>query len=369
MPFGNIGAYACQNLQTDLLAYFGQNAPQFRTLGSTSLLKWLLSPQNTANFKRIDVMSIPGKKRAVAFRIVDPFCFDLARAARACGTPAGVISQTPTEIVFDLNINPYRIVDGDGAPVALKVDLEQMQQYCTVDDMSWITDQINRTLFRFEEVLDKRLLELLVAQVGDNFSGDEITNIPLWVVNTLTNTAIINPEAEFAMSQIMRDIGVDSQFAIIGGKTVAKLQKYLQWLTADLASVDMSKTLAATPFAFYDRNADTVMNQNDWLELPPGAVQLVSWNRFGPGSSMRKSVTDLYTDGTITLPTTGLTVDYSWKYDYNCHVWTFEPSLVADLAVVPPGGCGVQSDVNGILRFHDCSGRAVIPTCSGNTES
>lgn len=362
MPFGNIGAYACQNLQTDLVSYYGANAPQFRTLGSTSLLKWLLSPQNTSNFKRIDVTSIPGKKRAVAFRVSDPYCFDLARAARACATPAGIISQTPTEIVFDLNVDPYRIVDGNGAPVALQIDLEEMEQFCTVDDMSWITDQINRTLFRFEQVLDKRLLELLVAQVGVNIDGDAITQIPLWVVNTLTNTAVINPEAEFAMTQIMKDIGVDSQFGVVGGKTVSKLQQYLQWLVADLASVDMSKTIAATPFAFYDRNADTVMTQNDWLQLPPGAVQLVSWNRYAPGSSIRKTVTDLYTKGTITLPTTGLMVDYNWTFDYTCNIWKFEPILFADLAVVPAGGCATPN-VNGILRFHDCSGRGVIPEC------
>jgi hypothetical protein len=362
MPFSNIGAYACQNLQTDLISYFGANAPQFRTLGSTSFIKWLLSPQNTSNFKRIDVTSIPGKKRAVAFRVNDPFCFDLTRASRACGTPAGTISQSPQEIVFDLDIDPYRITD-DGDPIALKIDLDDMAQFCTVDDMSWITDQINRTLMRFEEVLDKRLLELLDAAVGEDIDGNTPTQIPLWVVNTLTNTAVINPEAEFAITQIMRDIGVDSQFAAIGGKTIAKLQKYLQWLTADLASVDMSQTIASTPFAFYDRNIDSIAGQDFWYQIPPGAVQLVSWNRYAPGSSVRKTVTDLYTKGTITLPTTGLTVDYNWTFDYQCNIWTFEPLLFADLAIVPAGGCSTPN-VNGILKFQDCSGHPVLPECT-----
>lgn len=362
MPFGNIGAYACQNLQTDLVSFYRENAPQFRTLGSTSLLKWLLSPQNTANFRRIDVTSIPGKKRAVAFYMVDPYCFDLARAARACNVPAGVISQTPNEIVFDLDVEPYRIVDDNGDPVALKIDLEDLERFCMLDDMSWITDQINRTLFRFEQVLDKRLMELLDSQVGVDFAGASPTLVPLWVTNTLTNTSVINPEAEFTIEQIMKDIGVDTQFAVIGGKTVAKLQKYLSWLTADLASVDMSKTIAATPFAFYDRNADTIIGQNAWYQLPPGAVQLVSWNRYAPGSSLRKSVTDLYTKGTVTLPTTGLDVDYNWIFDYQCNVWTFEPMLYADLAVVPPGGCGTPN-VNGIIKVADCSGIPVLAEC------
>jgi hypothetical protein len=362
MSFANVGAYACQNLQTDLVTYFGKNAPQFRTYGSTSTIKWLLSPQNTANFKRLDVTSIPGKKRPVAFRIVDPFCFDVARVERLCSATPGTINQTPQEIVYDLTEDAYRVIGDDDLPRRLKIDLEDLERFCTVDDMSWITDQINRYLIRFEESLDANVLALLVGFAGTNKAGEAITNLPLWVTNNLSGTSQLNPETQFALNQTMQDIMVDTQWAAIGGSIINKINQFTKWMGLDAAGVDMSKQPANNPYTFYDRNAEAVLGTTDFLQIAPGVAQLVYWNRFGPGSSLRRQVTDLYSKGTITLPTTGLDVDWEWKFDYDCSIWYFEPSLHLDVAVVPPGGCGTP-DVNGLIRIHDCSGIPVIPVC------
>jgi len=73
-------------------------------------------------------------------------------------------------------------------------------------------------------------------------------------------------------------------------------------------------------------------------------------------------VTDLYSNGTIVSPATGLEIDWKWSYDYSCEKWKFEASLHAELAVVPPGGCGTDG-VNGILRYHECSNTALVPAC------
>lgn len=362
MSWSNIGALACQNLQTDLALYFGRNSPQFRSMGSTAFIKWLLSPQNTANFQRINVTSIPGKKRAVAFRLVDPYCFDLARATRACNDPAGTISQTPKEVVYDMDVAPYRIVDGDGDPVELKVDLEDLERFCQLDDMSWITDQINRLLLRYEQVLDKRLLELAAPLVGTNAVGDVITNINLWVRNNLSNTSNLNPEAQFYWSQLMQDMGIDFQYASIGGALLNKIKMFTGWAGLDAAGIDMSKVEANNPYLFYDRNADTVLGATDWLHLSPGAMQLVYWNRYPVGSSLRRQVTDLYSKGTVMLPTSGIEVDWTWKFDYQCDVWTFEPTWYGDIVTVPAGGCDMAG-VNGMIRLRDCSGVGLIPPC------
>lgn len=362
MPFGNIGAYACQNLQTDLVDYFARNAPQYRTYGNTSTLKWLLSPQNTNGFKKLDVSSgIPGKKRPVAMQIADPYCFDIAKAARLCTNTAGNISQTPQEIVYDFTGDPFRIVDDSDAPLRLKIDLAALQAYCTINDFSWLTDQINRLLFRFEEQLDLRIFELLAAGVGTNKAGDAVTNLPLWVLGN-NNTAILNPETQFALNQTMNDIGVNTQWGAIGGSIINKINQFTKWLGLDSAGVDMSKVLAINPFTFYDRNAEDVIGITDFLQLAPGAAQLITWNRYGPGSSVRREVTDLYSNGTITLPTTGLDIDWKWRYDYECEIWYFEPSLFADVVIVPAGGCNTPG-VNGIIQVHDCSGQPVIPVC------
>jgi hypothetical protein len=362
MPFGNVGAYACQNLQTDLVNYFGRNAAQYRTYGDVSAIKWLISPQNTNGFERIDIRTIPGKIRPVAFRVVDPYCFDVAQAERLCTETAGNITQSPQEIVYDFTGDPYRVVDGNGDPVRLKIDMLAMQQYCTVDDMRWVTDQIARFLMRFEEVLDKRFLELLVAAAGTNKAGDAITNLPLWIANTINNTSVLNPETEFALSQTMRDIMVDTQWGAIGGSLLNKVKQFKGWAGLDAAGVDMSKVDASNPWIFYDRNAESILGTTDFLQVAPGTAQLISWNMYAPGSSIRRQVSDLYSSGTITLPKTGLDIDWDWRYDYECKVWYFEPSLYSDIITVPPGGCSTPG-VNGIIRVHDCSGLPVIPVC------
>lgn len=362
MPFSPIGAYACQNLQVSLVDYFGRNAPQYRTLGDTALIKWLLSPQNTAGFQRISVTSVAGKKRGVAFLVEQPYCFELCSIARDCNTPPELYEPQAQEIVFTLDDDPWRHCDTNGDPQALKFDYEDLMKYCTMNDQTWITNQINRYLLRWEQALDKVIWTELMTHIGTDIKGAKPTNIPIFYQNALMNTAALNPEGIWYVEQVMKDTGNDQQFAIIGGTEVTKLSKFAGWSGLNAAGIDLSNVSDSVPYLFYDRNADAALGVNDFLELSTGAVQLVTWNKYA--GSMGKSVTDLYTHGTITLPTTGLTVDYEWTYDYKCHVWTFEAFLYIELAVVPAGGCGAAAaTVNGILQVHDCGGLPAIPTC------
>ncbi len=359
--FAVIGAMACQNLQTDLFNYFGELIPGLRTYGDVSLLKWLLSPQNTAGFERINVTSIPGKKRAVAFRVLEPMCFDIARTTRLCTDDIDSFSQTPKEMVYSFPGDPYRVVDGAGEPLRLEIDLQEMEQFCTVDDNSWIQNQVFRFLERVEDVLDLRMWELLVAGVGTNKAGAATTNLPIFT--NAGGKTHLNPEAVFYLRQTMKNIMVDKQFGMMGGELVNKINTYTGWLGLDDAGVDMSLVSPKNPYAFYDRNAEEALaTTEDFLLMAPGAAQLVIWNRYGPGSSKRSMVTDLFSNGTITLPRTGLTVDWKWRYDADCLKWFFEVEVYLDLVIVPPGGCATPG-VNGIVRIHDCSGIPIVPEC------
>lgn len=364
MAFAAIGAMACQNLQVDLFDFFGENIPGNRTYGDVSTLRWLLSPQNTSGFERVNVTSIPGKIRGVAFRVKEPQCFDVARTALLCTDTATDFSQTPKEMVYSFPNDPYRIVVGeDDDPGALKIDLLAMKQFCTVDDYSWIRSQIFDVLSRFEEGVSKSATELLSAAAGTTFEGEALQNLPMFV--DYQGKITVNPEAEFAMDQIMKDIMVNKQFSIIGGRVVNKINKYMEWAGLDAAGIDLSKVDSRIPYSFYDRNADSILGIYDWLQLAPGAAQIVTWNQYGPGSSQRSEVTDLYSNGTITMPRTGLQIDWEWTYDNKCKVWRFIPSLHMDVVVVPPGGCSTPG-VNGIIRVHDCSGKPIIPVCPEN---
>lgn len=368
MPMGNIATYVCQKLQAGLVEYFGRNAAQYRTLGSVSFIKWLLSPQNTAGFRKIsnDIQGVPGKKRGVAFRVDTPFCYTLCALDVDCTTNnIQYVDPASQEIVFDLTNPPFRHCDDQGRPVKLRFKEADLMKYCTTTNTSWISDQIFRYLLRWEEALDAALTTLLSAEIGTNANAEAITNIPIFTAaNAFTpNMAVLNPEAMWYIDQVYKDMGLDGQFALLGGTIINKVALYTKWVTWNGAGLDMSKADAINPYLFYNRNFNATFGQSDMILAAPGAQQLVTWNQY-KGERVR-GVTDLYSKGTIVLPTTGLEVDWKWTYDYNCEEWVYEAFLHAELATVPAGGCGVNvQGVNGIIRIHDCGTQPLIPVCA-----
>jgi hypothetical protein len=366
MPMADAIAFACRSLQGKLVTYFGKNIPSRRTLGDTSYIKWLLSPQNTNGFRKIsnDIEGVPGKKRGVAFRVDAPFCFNVCAINTTCETEYQTVTSLDQEIVFDLSNAPFRHCDAEGEPVKLRFTESELERFCTETDQSYITDKISMYLLSWEQALDKALATLLNGEIGTNAVPEAITNLPFFTASNQfnPNMAALNPEALWALEQIYRNMGNDGQFALIGGDVVSKIAAYKKWATWNAAGLDLSKADPSNPFMFYNRNFNTIYGQKDMILFTPGAQQLVTWNKYK--GEKQRSVTNLYSKGTIVLPTTGLEVDWKWWYDYDCEVWTFEAFLHAELATVPAGGCGANvAGVNGIIRVHDCGTPATIPVC------
>ena len=356
MPFGSLGTYACRDLQTKYVEHYGQNSAALRTLGSVGLLKWLMSDQNRRGFRQIDVESIPGKKRGVAMMVDTPFCFDVCSLAADCNTVRVESDNHSQEIVFDLTGPEYRVCDADspGSPSLLTFSEDDLMRYCTTTDSSWITGQISRYIKRFVESLNFRLFEILETKVGTNVSGDATTDLKFFTTNDDTGQSNLNATAVFFLNQYWRDAANDGQFALIGGQTLNMIKEFKKWQGLNDMGVDLRTINEEIPFIYYDRNADSVLGLHDFLQIAPGAVQLVTWNRFK--GEKKRQVTDLYTHDTIIDPATGIEIDYEWYYDYKCKKWTFEPYLFAELAVNAPGGCGEGLEtVNGVVRIHDCS--------------
>lgn len=365
-PFGALGAVACKNLQTRLVDYFGRNIALYRTGGTTAFIKWLLSPQNTRNFQRIDVESIPGKKRGVAFRVDLPYCFQLGALNVACdATNIQYIDPSSSEIVFDLTDAPFRHIDSNGDPVRLRFKEEDLMKYCTETDASYIQNKIAQYLLEWEQNLDKVLATAINGRIGTNSNGDATTNIPIFVEanNTAPGVTVLNPDAVWYLDQLFTDMNLPGQYGLIGGTIVSKLAFAQKIVSANDAGVDLSKyTGAGNQVPFYDVNFNGIYGTGDAVLMAPGTAQLVTWNKYK--GEKRRAVTDLYSKGTIVLPTTGLEVDWKWTYDYECEEWVFEAFLYAELATVPPGGCGTNdATVNGIIRIHDCGVVPVIPVC------
>lgn len=365
MPFAAVGTYVCQKLQADLFDFYGRNLPQYRTNGSVAFIKWLLSPQNTSGFRRINMESIPGKKRGVAFMVEDPYCFSLCALATTCDSQNYVFVDPATkEMVFDLTNPPFRHCDDSGNPVKLRFTEEDLMKYCTIEDGQYIRDQIARYLLRFEEALSAAMTTLLNTQIGNNAANEALTNVPIFTAatNFNPNMSALNPEGLWYVEQVYRNMGLNGQYAMIGGDIVSKIAQFKQWATANDAGLDMSKADPNNPYPFYDRNFNATFGNTDFILLAPGATQLVTWNKYR--GEKRRQVTDLYSNGTIVLPTTGLEVDWKWRYDYECEMWTFEAFLHAELATALKGGCGAgMANVNGIIRVHDCGAQPIVPAC------
>lgn len=364
MPYGAVGTYACRALQAKLVEFYGQNAAEFRTLGSIGLLKWLRSPQNTAGFRQIDVESIPGKKRAIAMLVDNPFCFDLCSLAADCNTTRVASSNPSQEVVFELTSDPYRVCDGEGSgaqPSALVFAESDLMKYCLDTDTSYITRQIARYNKRWIESLDQRIFEILASKVGTNAQGNATTDLTFFTTNTTTGQSNLNATAIFFLKQLWKDAGNDMQFALIGGQTLSMIAEFMRWQGLNDMGVDLRTINQDIPFIYYDRNSDSSLGLADFLQISPGAAQLVTWNEYK--GEKAKRVTDLYTHGTFIDPATGIEVDFDWVYDYNCKTYTYQPFLSAELAVNIAGGCGdTLTGVNGIVRVHSC-GQITEPTC------
>jgi hypothetical protein len=364
MSFSAIGTYACRALQQKLLDYYGANTAEAKTMGSTALIRWLLSPQNTSGFKQIAdgiTTTVPGKKRAVAFSLDTPFCFDVCSIADVdCETERTAVDNPTQEVVFDMDQPAYRVCDAEGNPLRLEFTREQLSKYCDETDTSYITRQIARFNKQFIKAFNKRIGEQLATMVGLNGDGAAISNIPFFI-NLTTGMQTLNPEAFWYLDQLYRDIGGEGQYGLVGGKVLNKIMTYQKWADLNDAGIDLDAIDDIAPYAFYDRTLDATLGINQFFQLSPGAVQLVTFNE-NIGENNRE-VTNLYTHSTFIDQATGLEVDFEWYFEPKCKVWTYEPNLYAQLAVARPGGCGIEG-ANGVLLINDCSAGATPPVCA-----
>lgn len=363
MSFSAIGTYACRALQQKLDDYYGANTAAAKTMGSSALIRWLLSGQNMNGFKQIAdgiTTTVPGKKRAVAFALDNPFCFDVCAIEDVdCNTVRTPIDNPTQEVVFDFDGPAFRVCDNEGNPLRLEFDRPTLSKYCNDTDTSYITAQIARFNKRFIEAFDKRVGEQLEALVGQNANGQSLTRIPFFILHS-SGLVTLNPEAMWYLKKVYRDIGGEGQFGLVGGADLDKIREYMKWTSASDAGIDLSELDDINPYAFYDRFLDTTLGINQFFQLSPGAVQLVTFNE-NIGENNRQ-VTNLYTHSTFVDQFTGLEVDFEWYFEPKCKVWTYEPNLFAQLAVARPGGCGIPN-ANGVLLIEDCSAGAAPPEC------
>lgn len=368
MSFSSIGTYACRALQQNLVDYFGPNTPEMRTNGSKSLIRWLLSPMNTRGFRQIADgitagQTVPGKKRAIAFALDNPYCFDVCSLSVNCTTERTAIENPTKEVVFDFDGPAFWVCDSEGNPLRLEFERADLAKYCTETDTMYITRHIAAFNKRFVEALNTRIGEQLATMVGTNNDGQAITSIPFFVEHS-SGLQTLNPNAFWYLNKLYRDMAGVGQYALIGGDALTKVAMYQKLADLSDAGIDLGRLPGIQPYTFYDRDLNTTLGVNNFFMLSPGAVQLPYFvENIGENN---REVTDLYTHSTFIDQDTGLEVDYEWYFEPKCKVWTYEPHSYVQLAVARPGGCKVNDGVNGVLLVEDCTAGGTPPVCPGS---
>jgi hypothetical protein len=363
MPYSALGAKACESLQADYVDYFGKNAPEFKTGGDTSVIKYLLSPQNTAGFTQIKVdQPIAGKKRSVRFAMEQPLCFDVTAPNGIVCTTARNTMSDPSKIVdFSMDGPAFRITDGGGVPLKLQITNVEMNAHCTESDQSYINRKVIKFLKRYEEALDKAVAAILATKAGTNLAGQALTQLPMFVENAATTTSVPHSDSLFQLDQNFEDILGSGQYALLGGTVLKKLQTLLKWSGLNQAGIDLTKVPNSEPYSYYSRHLNTILGANGFLQMSPGAAQLVTFNEYA--GERRKEITDLYSNITVVSPSTGLLIDLQYRFDYNCGIHTWEPFNFLEVATNIAGGCGALATTNGIIKYQDCSGLLAPPAC------
>ena len=106
---------------------------------------------------------------------------------------------------------------------------------------------------------------------------------------------------------------------------------------------------------YNDRFVEGIVGANHFLVLAPGAVQLVTWNKYVGDYAKRN---DVFEHGTLTDPFSGLTYDLKVHYDDCIDQYVIKFQLNWTMFFIPANAFSAGDDLFGVnytFDFEDCS--------------
>lgn len=355
----------CPQIQQAAVNVFGANIPALkrRRLG---FLESVMSSYNRDGFQVIQLDGgNRGKIRTVQIVYDDAYCLNVAAGAYDCTAPTADANKTepsPQEVLITLPSNPYVMKStANGTPVQrLKLTDWEIRKLCENKDM-FISRQITSWLLNFEEGLNKALLAEYAALIGTFADGDTEKNIPLYA----NDAAGINQPLKSAQHTLRNEymnIRAQGQPIVIGSRLFQNYNSDVNNGCCNLNGVMMQPTNMGWYF-FEDDYIETVIGSGYISVLAPGAVQVVTWNKYQSGAEQEDH--EQLVRGTIISPWTGMEYDMKMFYDVSCEAWYLELFSYSKIVVVPAGGCGITG-ANGTLKFKACA-EAETFTCEEAT--
>jgi hypothetical protein len=327
----------CQNLQVNLNDVAGNNAPQLKR-DRVGYLDAIVSAENTAG---VTLMPIPtnGKSRKVQV--------DYAQR----GVEADVVLSCTNNCTPRTEVLPREtIVEVDNClETSLLFQEDEMRLLCQADSL-WVSQTIMGQMNAINVALDKQMLALQATNFGNFADGTALKSVKLFEDTTNASRAI-------ATAQIRHQydlVGSSGAPMMIGGGNLDLFAKVNQIACCNSTTgTDMSRW---TDYMYYnDRFAESVLGAGNFAVLAPGAVQLITWNRYVGDYAKRN---DVFEHGTITDPFTGLTYDLKVHYDDCADRWIIKLQLYWTMFFIPSNAFAAGDDNSGVnytFNFEDCS--------------
>lgn len=328
----------CQKLQTSLNSVAGQNAPALKR-DRVGYVDALMSEENRAGFEAIPVPS-NGKYRAVQIDYIQRGTdADVnLTCSNSCDTEQEV---APKQSIFEVE----NCLETKG----LRFQEDEMRKLCEADSL-YVSNVLMSQMNAINTALDKQLLALQSTNFGNFADGTQLKQIKLFEPTT-------NSPRSIAAAQIRHEydlVGASGAPMIIGSGNFDLYAKTQQIACCNSTTgTDMARW---TDYMYFnDRFVESEIGANHFVVLAPGAVQLVTWNKYLGDYAKRN---DVFEHGTITDPFTGLTYDLKVHYDDCADVWSIKMFLNWGLFFIPSNAFktgDVNEGVNYTFDFEDCS--------------
>ncbi len=328
----------CQKLQTDLNSVAGMNAPALKR-DRVGYLDALMSEENRMGFEAIPIPT-NGKNRSVQVNYIQRGTADSVNltCTASCDTDQEI---APLESIVTIT----ECIETKG----MLFSEDQMRKLCEADSV-YVSNVIMSQMNAINTALNQQLLSEQSTNFGNFSDGTTQKDIQLF-------EATSNAPRAIAAAQIRHEYdltGASGAPMIIGGGNFDLYAKTQQIACCNSSTgMDLSRW---TDYRYYnDRFVDSVIGANEFVVLAPGAVQLLTWNKYVGDYAKRN---DVFEHGTITDPFTGLTYDLKVHYDDCADAWSIKLQLNWGLFFIPANAFGtgdLNEGVNYTFHFADCS--------------
>lgn len=318
----------CQKLQTDLNMVAGMNAPALKR-DRVGYLDALMSQENRQGFEAIPLPT-NGKNRKVQInyiqRGVDADV--LTTCTNSCDT---AVEPAPFETIVDVP----NCLETKG----MLFNEDEMRKLCEADAV-YVSNVIMAQMNAINVKLDKLLLAQQLANFGKFEDGTAQKSVKLFENTTNAPRAI-------ATAQIRHQYdltGASGAPMLIGGGTLDLFAKTQQIACCNSTTgTDLARW---TDYMYFnDRFVEGVIGAGEFIVLAPGAVQLLTWNKYVGDYAKRN---DVFEHGTITDPFTGLTYDLKVHYDDCADAWSIKLFLNWGAFFIPANAFAATDSLNGV---------------------